>query len=77
MDVEIKINDGGEVTIDDDDDDKDENNVAEEGIFDLEVNDLNQNRIKRARTDSITVNEMADKVCFEDTGKCRRFTLFR
>ena len=52
MDVEIKIHDGGEVTLDDNDDE-------DEAIFELEL----ENPSPKASKGDLTVDEMADKVC--------------
>lgn len=51
MDVEIKIHDGGEVTLDDKGEDED--------IFVLEL----ENTTPKAHKGDLTVDEMADKVC--------------
>ena len=62
MDVEIKIHDGGEVTLDD--------NEEEEGIFELEL----ENLPPKAQKGDLTVDEMADKVrlrmCFAHQQYC-------
>lgn len=62
MDVEIKIQDTGEVAIEDEGEADQGADHSEEGMFDMEL-DEGKEKKKLEKLDSLVVNEMADKVC--------------